>query len=319
MSQSGSRTCLTAATTIPDISGAQSYPSRPIRLIVPFAARGPSDSAARTLGEALSKRLDQAFVIENRPGADGLLAGQSVLSAPADGQTLLFHGSSLIPLPLLKSPPPFDLLTDLAPVSMTTLLEWALYVSPHVPAKSIAELVEYARANPGKLSYATSNFSERLASEQFLKTAGIEMVRVPYKGFAQVLPDLMAARVHMNVAPLSAVLPYAKDGRVRLLAVLTLQRSRFAPDVSTLREAGVAHGPIPGWQAVFAPAKTPTAIIDRLNFEIGQSLLDTHVVMQFERLSTQVHGSTVEELAGTIRDDVRTWSEFIRQYAIAAE
>src|SRR5438445_10556160 len=140
MSQSGSRTCLTAATTIPDISGAQSYPSRPIRLIVPFAARGPSDSAARTLGEALSKRLDQAFVIENRPGADGLLAGQSVLSAPVDGHTLLFHGSSLIPLPLLKSPPPFDLLTDLAPVSMTTLLEWALCVSPPVHATSIADV-----------------------------------------------------------------------------------------------------------------------------------------------------------------------------------
>src|SRR2546423_3204752 len=143
--------------SIGDASGAESYPSKPIRLIVPFAAGGPSDHAARTVGQALSKRLGQTFVIDNRPGADGAIAVQTALSALPDGHTLLFSGSSMTPLSLLKNPPPFNVLTDLAPISTVTRIEWTMYVAPNARASSVREFIAYTRANPNKFSYASSN------------------------------------------------------------------------------------------------------------------------------------------------------------------
>jgi tripartite-type tricarboxylate transporter receptor subunit TctC len=164
--------CFTMVATSATTLLAQSYPTKPVRLVVPFAAGGPSDFAARTISEKLSKRLGQAFVIENKPGADGLIAVQTVLNAAADGYTLLVGGSSLPPLPLLKNPPPFDFLAELAPVSQIARLEWAIYVSPHVPVKSTSEFIEFARKNPDKLSYASSNLNEHLAAGQFMKATG---------------------------------------------------------------------------------------------------------------------------------------------------
>ncbi len=298
---------------------AQTYPSRPVHLIVPFPAGGPSDNAARTVGEALSKLLGQPVVVENKAGADGAIAAQAVRNAPPDGHTILFSGSSMVSLALLKNPPPFDPVTDFAPVSQITRLEWAMYVSPDVPVRSIAEFIAYARSNPGKLSYGSSNMSEYLASAQFMKVTGTTMVRVPYKGGTQALPDLLAGRVQVNFAPVSAWLPYVADGRLRMLAVLLPQRSRFAPDVPTLAEAGVPDVSVPGWQAVFAPPKTPREIIDRLNSEVSRVLLAPEVRAQFERQAAQVQGSTGAGLAATIKDDLWTWSEFIQQYGIAAD
>jgi len=310
---------LSALAGLSNTLAAQTYPSRPVRLLVPFPAGGLSDVAARTIGEALSKQLGQSFVIENRPGADGSIAAQAVRSAAPDGYTLLFSGSSMVPLSVVKNPPPFDVATDFAPVSQVTRLEWAMYVSPAVPANSIAEFIAYARANPDKLSYVSNNLVEEAATVQFMKATGTRMVRVPYKGAAQALPDLVAGRVQVNFAPVSASLPYVKDGRLRMLAVLLPERSRFAPDVPSLAEAGVAGVSVPGWQAVLAPAKTPREIIDRLNREINRALHAPEVRTLFERQSVQVEGSTVEELAATIKEDLRTWSQFIRQYGIAAD
>ena len=310
---------LSALAQLSNALGAQAYPAKPVRLIVPFAAGGLSDYAARTVGQALAKQLGQPFVIENRPGADGAIAAQVVLNASPDAYTLLFSGSSMVSLSLLKNPPPFNPVTDFAPVSQITRLEWAMYVSPHVPARSIAEFIAYARENPDKLSYGSSNVSEYLATAQFMKVTRTTMVRVPYKGGTQALPDLLAGRVQVNFAPVSAWLPYVKESRLRMLAVLLPQRSRFAPDVPTLTEAGVPDVSVPGWQAVFAPTKTPREIIDRLNGEINQSLHAPEVRAQFERQAAQVQGSTAEELAAMIKDDLGTWSEFIRQYGIAAD
>ncbi|MBI3436677.1 MAG: hypothetical protein HY056_16625 [Proteobacteria bacterium] len=149
-----------------------------------------------------------------------------------------------------------------------------------------------------------------------MKATGTKLIRVPYKGFAQSLPDIMAGRVHMNVAPLSAVLPYGKDGRVRILAVLTPQRSRFAPEFPALAEAGVPNLAVPGWQAIFAPAKTPKEILDRLTLEIGLTLHDAEIRAQFERQAVQLQGSTAEELATIVQNDVQTSREFIRENGI---
>jgi len=295
---------------------AQTYPSRSVRFVVPFAAGGPSDVAARIVGEALSIRLGQSIVIENRPGGDGLVAAQAVQSASADGYTLLFSGSTIVPLSVLKDPRPFDVTTDFAPVSQITRLEWAMYVSPHVPASSIAEFIAYGRGNPDKLSYASNNLVEDSAAVQLMKATGIKMVRVPYKGAGQAVADLVAGRVQVNFAPVSA---YPRDGQLRMLAVLMPGRSRFAPDVPSLAEAGVSDVSVPGWQAILAPAKTPREIIDRLNSEINQALNTVKVRAQFERQNVQVQGSTAEGLAVTIKEELRAWSEFIRKYGIALQ
>jgi tripartite-type tricarboxylate transporter receptor subunit TctC len=294
------------------IAKAQTYPARPVHVIVPFAAGGPSDYAARTIGEALAKQLGQSIVIDNRPGADGVIAVEAVLSAPPDGYTLLFGGSSQLPLPLLKKPAPFDS-AHFAPIARVTQIEWVMYVSPTLPTKSIAELVVYARNNPGKLSYAASNLSEHLAAVLFIKATGTEMVRVPYKGFAQALPDLMTGRVHVNVAPLSAVLPHARDGKVRMLAVLMPERSRFAPEVPSIADVGLTGLSIPGWQAFLASAKTPSGIITRLDDEINKALHDPEVRARFEQQSVRAEGSTAQGLAAIIKRDLQIWSDFIRE------
>lgn len=298
---------------------AQAYPSKPVRLIVPFAAGGPADFAARTVGQALSKSFGQPFVVENRPGADGAIAAQTVLSASPDGYTLLFSGASMVPLSLLKNPPPFDLITDFAPVAKITRLVWAMYVSPDAPARSVAEFIAYARANPDKLNYASSNFSEFLAATQFMNATGTKMVGVPYKGGAQSMPDLVAGRVQVNFAPLSAGLPYVRDGRLRMLAILLPQRSPLVPDVPTMAEAGVPGISVPGWQAILAPAKTPKEIIDRLFREIDRTLQSLEVRAQFDRQAVQVEGSTPEALAAVIEEDLRTWRQFIRENGLTPE
>jgi len=294
------------------IAKAQTYPTRPVRVIVPFAAGGPSDYAARTIGEALAKQLSQSIVIDNRPGADGAIATGAVLSAPSDGYTLLFGGASLLALSVLKKPAPFDS-ADFAPIARVTEIEWVMYVSPTLPTRSIEELVDYARNNPGKLSYAASNLSEYMAAVQFMKATGTEMVRVPYKGFAQALPDLMAGRVHVNVAPLSAVLPHARDGKVRMLAVLMPERSRFAPDVPSIADVGLSGLSIPGWQAFLASAKTPSGMITRLDGDINKTLYDPEVRVRFEQQSVRVEGSTAQDLAAIIKRDLQIWSDFIRE------
>ena len=300
-------------------AAAAQYPAKPVRLVVRFAAGGPSDASARIIGQALSKSSGQPFIIDNRPGADGAIAPQVVLSAPPDGYTLLFGGSSMVPLPLLKKQPPFDAVADFAPVSIVTRFAWCMYLAPDVPAKSVAEFVTYARANPDKLNFASNNLSEFMAAAQFMKATGTSMVRVPYKGGAQSMPELIAGRVQLNFAPLSAGLPYVREGRLRMLAILSRERNPAVPDVPTMTEAGVPGVSVPSWQAIFAPARTPQEIIPRLSREINQVLQDSEVRAKFERLGVQTEGSAPEVLAATLREDARAWRQFIRENGLTPE
>ena len=182
-------------------------------------------------------------------------------------------------------------------------------MSPNAPARSVGEFIAYARANPDVLNYASNNLSEFMGATQFMKATGTSMVRVPYKGGAQSMPDLIAGRVQANFAPVSAALPYVRDGRLRMLAVLLLQRSPLVPDVPTMAETGVPGISVPGWQAIFAPAKTPKEIIDRLFREIDRTLQSPEVRAQFDRQAVQVEGSTPEALAAIIEEDLRTWRQ----------
>lgn len=299
----------------------QADPGKPLRLIVPFAAGGPSDNAARVVGAALGKKLGQTVVVENRAGADGALAGQAVSSAAPDGHTLLWGTtSSVVGVTSLHKPAPYDAVRSFAPVSTIGSFIYTLAVHPDVPARSVAELVEHVKRNPDKLSYATGALTEYMATMQFTKATGVSMVRVPYKGGAQVMPDLLAGRVQLHIGPISLHLPYAKEGRLRILATLLAQRSPVAPDVPTLVEAGVYGVAVPTWQAMLAPAKTPREVTDRLARELQEVLSDPAVQTRLEQQTMQVQTqASTEALAATIRHDLRTWQQFIRDSGITQQ
>jgi tripartite-type tricarboxylate transporter receptor subunit TctC len=295
------------------------YPVKPIRLIVPFASGGASDAAARTLGQALQHSLGQQIVVDNRPGANGAIAAQAVLGAPADGYTLLWGVASMAALPLVLKTPPFQSLSDFAPVSMIGQFAFCLVVHPSVPVKSVAEFAAYARANPDALNYASSTLAEFKSAAQFMKAAGISMVRVPYKGGAQVMPDLVAGRVQVHFGTMSSALHYSSDGRLRMLAVLLPRRSAAAPEVPTLAEAGMPNVSVPTWQAVFAPPKAPREIVDRLSREIASVLQGSELRAQYARQFLQIEGSTPTALGALIEADYITWKQFIRDNGITPE
>jgi len=298
---------------------AAEFPIKPIRLVVPFAAGGASDNAARSLAQAMQKSLGQRIVVDNRPGANGAIAAQAVLGAPADGYTLLWSVASMAALPLMQKSPPFQSLAEFTPVSMIGEFAFCIVAHPGVPARSVGELAAYARANPDKLSYASSTLAEYMSAAQFMKAAGISMVRIPYKGGSQVMPDLVSGRVQVHIGTLSSALTYTSDGRLRMLAVLLPQRSAAAPEVPTLAEAGMPGIAVPTWQAVMAPPKTPRDIVDRLAREIVLALQGTELRAQFAQQWLQIHGSTPQALAARIAADAITWQQFARDHDIKPE
>jgi tripartite-type tricarboxylate transporter receptor subunit TctC len=297
-----------------------SYPTRPVHLVVPFAAGGPADFVARAVAPALQKALGQPIVVENRLGADGAIAAHAVLRAPPDGYTLLFSSASLVPVALLKKQPAFDLRSDFAPVSTVAPADWAMYVSAHVPATTVGEFVAHARANPGKLNYASSTLNDFMAASQFMKATGTTMTKIPYKGAAQALPDLIAGRVQVNFSPVSALgLQHAGTGQLRLLAVLSPRRSPLAPNVQTLDEAGVGGVSVRGWLAIHAPARTPGDVIDRLHGAVESALADPDVRAVLARQLVEGESSTPQALAALIEEDVRAWTAFIRENGLPSE
>lgn len=295
------------------------YPNKAVRLVVPFAAGGASDAAARTIGKALSKSFGQSIVIDNRPGANGSLAGQTVLTASPDGYTLLWGVGSMVAIPLLQKGSPFESLASFSPVSMTGRFAFGMFVHPRVPAKTIDEFVKHLRANGDKLGYAAATMSEYLAAAQFMKATKTTMLRVPYKGGAQAMPDLLAGRVQVYFTPVGIALPYAKDGRLRMLGTLLPERSPAAPDVLTMAEAGMSGVSVPTWQAIFGPPKTPVGIVTRMSQQVNLALQDTDVRLQFDRLMLRPEGSTPAGLASVIERDVETWRVFIRENDIPQE
>lgn len=305
-------------TAAPALAVAQTYPSKPIRLITPFAAGGPSDNAARALSEALAKSLGQPVIVDSRPGADGAIAGQAVATAAPDGHTLLWGTSSVIVgAPLLQKPAPYDGLNGFTPIAVVGRFTYTLAVHPDVPAKTVAELIEYAKRNPDKLNFGTGTLTEYMAAVQFMKATGVKMTRVPYKGGAQVMQDLIAGRVHVHFGPISLHQPQAKDGKLRLLANLQSERSPTAPDLPTLAEAGVRGVDAPTWQAVFAPPKTPREISDVLARELRRATQDPALRAAFERQTVQMETQPGPEgLAITLRQDLAQWEQFIRENGI---
>lgn len=295
------------------------YPEKAIRIVVPFPAGGASDATARAVGQSFAKSLGQPVVVENRPGANGGIAAQAVMTAPPDGYTILWAPASMVALPLILKKPPFAAMGELTAISTVGRLPFALFVNPEVPARTMAELTAYARANPGKLNYATGSLSEFMAGAQFVKAAGAQVERVPYKGGNQVMPDLVAGRVHLNFGPASTGMTYVNGGRLRVIATLLPVRSPLLPDVPTVIEAGFPDIAVPSWQALVAPPKTPRPVIDRLSRAVETALRDPETLAQFERIGVQPLGSTPQALEALMREETGLWKRFVQEHGIEPE
>jgi tripartite-type tricarboxylate transporter receptor subunit TctC len=303
---------------IPALAQAQ-YPTKPMRLVVPLAAGGPTDYIARAVAKDLSASLGQSVVVENKPGADGLIATREVIAAPADGYTLLFATGSMIAVPLQVKPPAFDWLGQLAPVGKVGQVSFGIAVHPDVPAKTVDELIAYARSNPDKLNYGTSTMSELMAATEFMKATGVRMTRVSYKGGAQAMPDLLAGRLHVRFGPLALAQPYIKTGGLHVLAMLLPKRSSLLPEVPTVAEAGYSSVSVPTWQSIFVPVKTPQAIVLRLASALTDVMSKPEIADDLERRAVFIEKPNPSELAATVTKEQATWLSLIDEYKLGRE
>src|SRR3982075_3461020 len=255
-------------------AAAQTYPSRPVKMIVPYPPGGPIDTMARLLGQQLSQRFGQQVVIDNRPGAGSMLGTKAAAGAEPDGYTLLFGSSgSLAVSPALYSNYDLDIIKAFVPVGAVALLPHVLVISPSVPAKTVPEFIAYAKANPGKLNYGASiGTPPHLLSTLFKTKAGIDVIYVPYKGSAASVTDLLSGQTQFTIDGLTGLYPLIQDGKVRPLALARAQRWPELPDVPTLVESGFPDFTVDAWTGVAAPAGTPAAIVDTLNRAINESL-----------------------------------------------
>jgi tripartite-type tricarboxylate transporter receptor subunit TctC len=279
---------------------------------VPLAAGGGIDFTARTAAQKLSEVLGQQVVVENQGGAGGMLGVNAVVRAAPDGYTLLYHSVSGGVSSLVGKDLPYDWLRDLAPVSLVTRFAPVLIVNPVLPARDLKELIALAKANPGKYSYGSSGAGTaiHLASELFKATAGIDVVHVPYRGNAGVMPDLLAGRIDMLIDGVPAQAKNIESGVVRALAVTTRTRSSALPNVPTMIEQGVDYE-VPYWTAIYAPGATPKPIIDKLAAEIAKAMRDPAVVSRLKDVGTEAVGSSAQELDTFNRDQFALYRRIV--------
>ena len=295
-------------------AAAQAYPSRPIRMIVPYPPAGPIDTMARLLAQQLSLRFGQQVVIDNRPGAGSMLGTKAAAAAEPDGYTLLFGSSgSLAVAPALYSNFDLDILKAFVPVGMVALLPHVLVVNPSVPAKTVGEFIAYAKANPGKLNYGASiGTPPHLLSTLFKTKAGIDVVYVPYKGSAASVTDLLAGQTQFTIDGLTGLYPLIEAGKVRALAVGRAQRWPQLPDVPTLVESGFADFTVDAWTGVVAPAGTPAAIVSMLNRSINKSLASAEAKAGLARFSAIAQTGTPQEFAELIASELPKWAAIVK-------
>jgi tripartite-type tricarboxylate transporter receptor subunit TctC len=299
----------------PAPTAAQTYPDKVIKLVVPFVPGSPVDVLGRVVSQHLGTRLGQSVIVDNRPGAGTSTATKAVAGAPPDGYTLLMSGQTLAYLNLFYPDLGFDPIKAFTPVA--TLAGWShvMVVSPSVPAHSVAELVAYAKANPGKLTLGFGlGTSPQILGEYFKVVAGLDIVSVPYRGGEQVRVDLLGGRIHVNFAPVSNVLAMIREGRIRPLAVTGARRDPNLPDVPTMTESGYPqvgfHPDV--WQAFVAPAATPIAIVSKLNTEVNETLKSPEVKASLDRLGFSPLIMSPQEFATFLAAQAQKWPPVIK-------
>jgi tripartite-type tricarboxylate transporter receptor subunit TctC len=311
---------LAAAAAVSRNAVAQAYPSRPVRWVVPFPAGGSTDIVTRLLCEWLSQRLGQQFIVENKPGGGTNIGVEAVAHAPPDGYTLLLALTTNVINPSLYKSLPFDFQRDISLVSGVAELPLVMDINPSVPTKTVAEFIAYAKANPGKINFASfgTRTISHLAIELFKISAGIDVVHVPYPGGAPMLTDMLGGRVQASIDALPNSLPHIKDGGVRALAVLSAQRTPALPDVPTMAET-IAGFEVRPWTALAVPSGTPDDIVARLNREINAGLADPGVKARLAQIGgTPLIYSTAEIRALAARD-LEKWAKVVKLAGIAPE
>src|ERR1700691_1954361 len=305
---------------VPDIATALDYPTRPVRMIVGLAAGGPTDLVARTIAQWLSEHLGNQFAVENRTGAGGTLATETVINATADGYTLLFAGPTVTISALLYKKFA-DVLDQLSPIGLVARAPNIMVVTPSLPVKSVKEFIDYAKANPGQISFASSGVgaSPHLSGEYFRFLTKLDMVHVPYRGSAAAYPDLISGKVQVLFDTLGGpVLQLVRAGSLRALAVTSAQRWPLLPEVPTIAET------VPGyeiyvWYAVFAPRNTPPEIVALLNTALKDAVTDPKIVARFKEDGGVPLTATPKELAQFLADDAARWHKMVEVAGISAE
>lgn len=296
------------------------YPKKPIRIVVPFPAGSATDTVARILGQSVSTSIGQTVVVDNKPGADGAIGGAEVAKAAPDGYTLfLGTNSPMAVVPALRKSPPYNSMTDFTPITDIGRYTFFLYVHPSLPAKNLGELIAYAKANPGKLAYATGNTTGIVSFAQVGALAGIDMLHVPYKGEPAAVTDLIGGRVQLMFATPTTGLAHVKDGKLRALATTLKTRSALLPDVPTIAEAGLPKFSILSWAALYGPAKMPKELVAQINKEFHAAMKRPDVIAQMDKQAFLLSASTPEALATFTQEQMQDYQRILRAAGIQPE
>lgn len=300
----------------------QPYPNKPIRLIVPYPPGGPTDLIGRAVNERLATRLGQPVIVDNRGGAASIIGAEITARAPADGYTMLVASVTTLAVnPALNSKLPYHPERDFAPVSMLGSTPYLLAIHPAVPAKSVAQLVAHAKANPGKLSFGSAGIGSgnHLAGEMFKHMAAIDIVHVPYKGSGPAMLDMMGGQIAFMFSSVSVLKPHVDAGRLRALGISTAKRSVTVPDIPTLDESGVKGYQTKSWNSLVVPRRTPAAIVQRLNTEINAVLKTPQLADQLKQQGIEPEPGTPGELAKYIREEMARFKNLIDAIGLKPE
>ena len=305
------------AATLAGGAAAQEYPAKPIRFIV---GPGP-DVLARIVGQKLTDAWGQQILVDQRPGAGGIIAAETVAKSPADGYTMLLSTGTYTTIPSLYRKVPYDFVKDLQPVTLLATLPFLLVAHPSVPASNVQQLVQLARSRPGQLNYASSGngTTAHLAGEMLKSMAKINIVHVPYKGTVPGVTDLVAGQVHIMFAIIQSSLPYVQAGRLKALAVSSVKRSASAPEVPTIAESGLPGYEFISWNGVHVPAATPRPVAGKLNTELQRIITVPDVKEKMLGLGMDIAGGTPEEFGALVKSDIAKWAKVIREAGIKPE
>jgi len=310
-----------AAMALTGAAAAQDYPNRPVRFVVPYPPGGGTDVVARILQEPLAAELGQPIIIDNRGGAAGNLGTDIVAKSLADGYTILFTLSSHTINPKLYDKLPFDVERDFVPVSLATLVPQILVANPGVPVNSVKELIAYAKANPGKLNYASVGTGSpgHIAGELFKLKTGVDIVHIPYKGGGPAVIDTIGGQVQLLFVTMPAAWQHVKAGKLKALAVTSATRTVTAPDVPTIAESGIPDYVVDSWYGAFAPAKTPPAIVAKLNAAFAKVLANPQVRERLLAQGAEAAPSTPAEFDRRVKEELAKWEQVIKSANIKPE
>jgi tripartite-type tricarboxylate transporter receptor subunit TctC len=302
------------------LAQAQAWPSKPVRIVLQFPAGGATDAVARILAAQLSPVLGQPVLVENKPGADGAIAGDFVARAEPDGHTFFMAtNTAMMQVPLLKKNAPYDAVKSFTPVSLLGRYVYVLVANPGVPAKDVSELFDLAKKNPGKINYGSYSGVTQLMHSRIKSVSGVDLGLVPYKGEAPTVADLLGGHIQVAFLTPISTLGHIKEGKLRPLAVLLPNRLSLLPNVPTSAEAGLPPFTTGTWAALFGPAKLPSAISDRMNKEVNAVMRRPDVREQIDKMGFELAGSTPAELGSFIQDQLQAWSKAFKDAGMNPE